>query len=388
MKKISFLVIMFFILIVNVNAKEELFECRYNVSAQNTNILCIIYDNYSHKCYVQENGEATTASDDEDILNWGKAIGIDFQAKRWVEQNNQCPNYLVAKLESGFDGYQLHAFQDKNEAFELINTYKENIGENRYLAEIENLENTGVTHTCSYQKYTLTFKEGDLYGTTTSDETIYNGISVEMQNTENCPASTYYGSCVGGKCTILTKPLEGFQGDFQEARLCQNDGVNTGLCVEESDDDQNEENLANNEENLANNEDTPHDYHIDPDVNVDSICAMPSYRKPMRFIGTIINFLKIIIPIVIIGFGIMDLYKAVTGSKDDEIKKAVKSIIIRTIAGIFIFLLPGIVQFVLNWVNEWSNYENSWCCCTDCLLNPDCDVNSCNSNSCKIEGTN
>ena len=115
---------------------------------------------------------------------------------------------------------------------------------------------------------------------------------------------------------------------------------------------------------------------------------MPSYRKPMRFIGTIINFLKIIIPIVIIGFGIMDLYKAVTGSKDDEIKKAVKSIIIRTIAGIFIFLLPGIVQFVLNWVNEWSNYENSWCCCTDCLLNPDCDVNSCNSNSCKIEGTN
>ena len=135
-------------------------------------------------------------------------------------------------------------------------------------------------------------------------------------------------------------------------------------------------------------EDTPPDYHIDPDVNVDSICAMPSYRKPMRFIGTIINFLKIIIPIVIIGFGTMDLYKAVTGSKDDEIKKAVKSIVIRTIAGIFIFLLPGIVQFILNWVNEWSNYENSWCCCTDCLLNPDCDVNSCNSDSCKIEGTN
>lgn len=142
------------------------------------------------------------------------------------------------------------------------------------------------------------------------------------------------------------------------------------------------------EEISENSEDTPPNYHIDSDVNVDSICAMPSYRKPMRFIGTIINFLKIIIPIVIIGFGIMDLYKAVTGSKDDEIKKAVKSIVIRAIAGIFIFLLPGIVQFILNWVNEWSHYENSWCCCTDCLLNPDCDVNSCNSNSCKIEGTN
>ena len=134
-------------------------------------------------------------------------------------------------------------------------------------------------------------------------------------------------------------------------------------------------------------EDTPPNYHVD-DTSADTICAMPSYRKPMKFVGTIINFLKTIIPIIIIAFGVVDLYKAVTGSKDDEIKKSIKSIIIRVIAGIAIFLLPGIIQFILNWVNAWSDYKNSWCCCTDCLLNPDCDVNSCNSSSCKIEGTN
>ncbi len=382
MKKIDFLITMFFILMINVSAKEELFECRYNVSERNTNILCVIYDNYSHKCYVQENGEATTNSNKEDILNWGKAVGIDFQAKQWVEQNNQCPNYLVAKLDSGVDGYQLHAFQDRNEAFELIKTYKDNLGENRYLAEIESLENTRITHICSYKNYTLTFKDGDLYGTTTSEETIYNGISVELQNTDSCPTSTYYGSCVSGKCTILTKPLEGFQGDFQEAKLCLNEGYDTGLCVEESDGNQNIDDSENEEE-----EDTPPDYNIE-DTSADTICTMPAYRKPMKFIGTIINFLKIIVPIIIIAFGVVDLYKAVTGSKDDEIKKSIKSIIIRVVAGIAIFLLPGIIQFVLNWVNAWSDYKNSWCCCTDCLLNPDCDVNSCNSSSCKIEGTN
>lgn len=153
--------------------------------------------------------------------------------------------------------------------------------------------------------------------------------------------------------------------------------------------DEGEENPTppSSEEELEEEEESPPNYNIE-DTNVDYICASPSYRKPMKFIGTIVNFLKIIVPIVIIAFGVVDLYKAVTGSKDDEIKKSVKSIVIRIIAGIAIFLLPGIIQFILNWVNDWSNYKNSWCCCTDCLLNPDCDVNSCNSNSCKIEGTN
>ena len=61
-------------------------------------------------------------------------------------------------------------------------------------------------------------------------------------------------------------------------------------------------------------------------------------------------------------------------------------IAIRVLAGVFIFFLPGIVQFVLNMVNEWSDYKNDWCCCTECILNSDCEVNSCSSNKCKIEG--
>ena len=130
------------------------------------------------------------------------------------------------------------------------------------------------------------------------------------------------------------------------------------------------------------------DYDIEEDTTVTDICNMPEYRKPMKIVGMVINFAKIIVPIIIIGFGVMDLYKAITSSKDDGIKKAVKSIVVRVVAGVAIFLLPGLIQFVLNWVNEWSDYENSWCCCTDCLLNPDCDTNACNSNSCRIEGMN
>lgn len=122
------------------------------------------------------------------------------------------------------------------------------------------------------------------------------------------------------------------------------------------------------------------------DITVNDICSSPSYRKPMLFLGKILNFVKIIVPIVIIVFGVLDFYKAITSSKDEGLSKAFKSLIIRAIAGVCIFLLPGIVQLVLNMVNEWSDYSNNWCCCTECLLNGDCDVNSCSSDSCRIEG--
>lgn len=128
---------------------------------------------------------------------------------------------------------------------------------------------------------------------------------------------------------------------------------------------------------------------LDEDTSVDdvgSICAKPYYRKPMKFIGTLVGFVKILVPIIIIAFGVMDLYKAITGSKDEALPKAIKMICIRVLAGVFIFLLPGIVQFVLGLVNEWSGYKNNWCCCTECILTNNCDVNSCSSNSCRDGG--
>lgn len=124
------------------------------------------------------------------------------------------------------------------------------------------------------------------------------------------------------------------------------------------------------------------------EITVNDICSDSSYRKPMLFLGKILNFVKIIVPIVIIIFGVLDFYKAITSHKDEGLSKAFKSLIIRAIAGVCIFLIPGIIQLVLNMVNEWSDYENDWCCCTECLLNGDCDVNSCSSNSCRIEGMN
>lgn len=106
--------------------------------------------------------------------------------------------------------------------------------------------------------------------------------------------------------------------------------------------------------------------------------ATTGYCKGLKstfvIIGHVISLAKILIPIVIIGFGIMDLFKAITGSKDDEIKKAIRSIIMRAIAGVCIFFLPAFIDLIFGWVDGWNtNYQSQYEDCFRCIWN----VNSC-----------
>lgn len=174
----------------------------------------------------------------------------------------------------------------------------------------------------------------------------------------------------------------GNQGSYNEYER-----VNIYYLYNEDVEDFKESVKNNTESNNSNNGSDFSGYDV-KNTTIGEVCNMPQYRKTMRFFGTIVTFAKYLVPIIIIAFGIMDLYKAVAGAKDDEIKKSFKSIMVRVVAGVFIFLLPGLVQFFFNMLNEWSDYKIEVCCCTECLLNSSCDTNSCSSSSCKIEGMN
>jgi len=112
------------------------------------------------------------------------------------------------------------------------------------------------------------------------------------------------------------------------------------------------------------------------------VIAMPvhaaDYCKGLNstfvFIGHIVRLVKIVLPIVIIGFGIVDFFRAVIGSKDDEIKKSIRSLIFRAIAGVCIFFLPAVISLVFSFVDDWKNdYENDYNDCFKCIW----DVGSC-----------
>lgn len=68
----------------------------------------------------------------------------------------------------------------------------------------------------------------------------------------------------------------------------------------------------------------------------------------MSFISNILRWIKYILPIIVIVLGILDFIKAIGADKDDEIKKAQGKFIKRLIAAALVFIVPLILEFVLD----------------------------------------
>lgn len=98
-----------------------------------------------------------------------------------------------------------------------------------------------------------------------------------------------------------------------------------------------------------------------------------------QFVGQIIFILKILIPIVIIVFGMVDLGRAVMDSDEKIMSKALKLLFKRIIIGIAIFFVPILVKIVFGMILSFSEEmkNDAWNCIT-CLTDPynetDCDT--------------
>ena len=66
------------------------------------------------------------------------------------------------------------------------------------------------------------------------------------------------------------------------------------------------------------------------------------------WISNIIKWVKYIVPVIVIVLGILDFIKAIGADKDDEMKKAQGRFVKRLIAAALVFIIPFILQFVLE----------------------------------------
>lgn len=102
----------------------------------------------------------------------------------------------------------------------------------------------------------------------------------------------------------------------------------------------------------------------------DNVCQEPNVINALRVVGYFIFIGKIVIPFIIIGFGIFDLAKAVTGGDSDKVTKGVKTIGIRVLIGILVFALPSIINVILNIGTNLNDEETGYAMCQTCLLDP------------------
>ena len=79
----------------------------------------------------------------------------------------------------------------------------------------------------------------------------------------------------------------------------------------------------------------------------------------VRLIVKIVNIVKIIIPIALIGYGLIDLGKAVIASKEDEMKKAQGALIKRIIYAVIVFLIVTLVTFATGLVGA-EDWKECW----------------------------
>ncbi len=88
-------------------------------------------------------------------------------------------------------------------------------------------------------------------------------------------------------------------------------------------------------------------------------------------VSTAVTIIKIVVPILLIIWGMLDLAKAVMAQKEDEIKKGQQTFIKRLIAAVIVFFVITVVQMIITFV---SGSDTTVTDCFNCFVNGEgCD---------------
>ena len=90
-------------------------------------------------------------------------------------------------------------------------------------------------------------------------------------------------------------------------------------------------------------------------------------------VHTVYMVIQIVVPVILVVMGMVTLIKAITSSKDDDIKKAQLAFVKKLIAGAIVFFSFVIVKLVVS-VAADAGKTNKIINCADCFLN---DVKKC-----------
>ena len=78
-------------------------------------------------------------------------------------------------------------------------------------------------------------------------------------------------------------------------------------------------------------------------------------------IRVVFSIIQYVVPVVLILLGSIDLVKAVTQGKEEDIKKGQKTLITRAVAAVIVFLIPLIVSILMGLIgsNDWKSCWNA-----------------------------
>ena len=100
----------------------------------------------------------------------------------------------------------------------------------------------------------------------------------------------------------------------------------------------------------------------------DGFCAHTA--SIFQLLGTILIVFKIIIPILLIIFGMIDLGKAVIATDSKQVKESVNHFVKRCVVAVIIFFLPTIIGAIFGLVENFKDAKADYEVCRLCVVNP------------------
>ena len=97
-------------------------------------------------------------------------------------------------------------------------------------------------------------------------------------------------------------------------------------------------------------------------------CFCANSANIWQIVGYVVNIFKIVIPVIIVLFAMIDLGKAVMAGEEKEIKEAQQMLIKRLIYGVVVFFVVTIVQVVFNLIGD-NILNNEAKGCFTCVSN-------------------
>lgn len=358
MKKIIklFLIIsVMFICVRNVTAKATLLTCEYykaynelqaGKARQQAWVLCDIYNDYSHQCYLTLGGDsASRDGNKEKIQNWGVKRVISWSAKDYVKDNNKCPSYLSLKIESGLNGYEIFAAASREDLqninnglrgtrYEAILTDGSAVGDNEkekakkqieeYIEMINGFINSYSVEKCAKPEKVITRYED----CKTQVKTMKSNVSTWDNNVKNYKNRGYFTE----QDEVIKK--------YNEAR----NNLDEFLKNKEKELTEKQKEIDDELGGGGTTEPVKPPVWETADISADSIFC----GRFGEFLQKILDIMRFLVPLIIIGLSVVDFIKALAGQKQDEIKQAANKFIKRLIIGVAIFLIPTIIDLVLG----------------------------------------
>ncbi len=100
-----------------------------------------------------------------------------------------------------------------------------------------------------------------------------------------------------------------------------------------------------------------------------NFCQQPGVLRTMKIIGLVINVVKIALPVLIVGTAMFKFVNVIISGKEEDMKEAAMTVIKKVVAGMLIFIIPGVIHFVFtNVVN--ANNSSNFTKCESCLNQP------------------